>query len=152
MSKIVTKHIIKNAIETQASQPNQVDNQIDNQMNSQIGNDEGSHDGNDKPYLLADECPITQFMLLVGGKWKPIIICLLVKHSVMRFSQLHHVIAGISEKVLATQLKELETAQLISRNTYPQIPPKVEYSLTQKGHSILPIFQQIVVWSEQNLH
>lgn len=109
---------------------------------------QNSHEIPTRAYLLADECPITQFMLLLGGKWKPIIICLLSKHGVLRFGELHHAIEGISEKVLAGQLKELETAEIVARTTYPEVPPKVEYTLTEKGHSLKPLFAEILAWSE----
>lgn len=102
-------------------------------------------------YETAQECPVTLFMDKIGGKWKPIIICYLLSKKVMRFNELDKSIVGISQKMLAQQLKDLEKSGMISRKSYPEIPPKVEYRLTSKGESLMEIMSNISTWSTVNL-
>jgi DNA-binding HxlR family transcriptional regulator len=98
-----------------------------------------------------DICPITQFMERIGGKWKPAIIWLLLKNGTMRFNDLEKSINGITQKVLSQQLKSLEAESIITRVSYPVVPPKVEYSLTEKGKSLFEMLQSILDWSKLNL-
>jgi len=105
----------------------------------------------EKKYQNADECPITIFMDKIGGKWKPVIIWLLLKNGTMRFSELDKAIKGITQKMLSQQLKNLEGEKIISRISYPVIPPKVEYSLTDKGLTLSALLEGIMNWSTVNL-
>jgi DNA-binding HxlR family transcriptional regulator len=98
-----------------------------------------------------EECPITLFMEQVGGKWKPVILWLLLQEGTMRFSELDKSISGITQKMLSQQLKGLEETGIIQRVSYPVIPPKVEYSLTEKGKSLFSILDGLCKWSENNL-
>ncbi|GAL82485.1 transcriptional regulator [Algibacter lectus] len=104
-----------------------------------------------KKYQQAKECPITIFMEQIGGKWKPVIIWLLLLNEVMRFNELDKAIDGISQKMLSQQLKDLEKLDIINRKSYPVIPPKVEYRLTNKGKSLKENLTSIMEWSNQNL-
>ena len=104
-----------------------------------------------KKYQKAQECPITLFMTHIGGKWKPVILWLLLLNEVMRFNELNKAIKGISQKMLSQQLKDLEALKLIQRKSYPVIPPKVEYRLTEKGKSLKSVLTAIMQWSSQNL-
>ncbi len=104
-----------------------------------------------KIYQQAKECPITIFMDQIGGKWKPVIIWLLLLNEVMRFSELDKAIAGISQKMLSQQLKDLEKIKIVKRKSYPVIPPKVEYRLTEKGKSLKENLTLIMEWSRKNL-
>ena len=90
-------------------------------------------------------CPLTQALLVVGGKWKPLIISHLNK-APKRFGQLNALIPKISRKVLTTQLKELVRDKLLTRHSYPEIPPRVEYRLTEKSKGLLPIFRSLSEW------
>lgn len=90
-------------------------------------------------------CPLTQALAVIGGKWKPLIIYRL-SGSNKRFGQLDAIIPGISRKVLTTQLKELQRDKLIERKAYAETPPRVEYSLTNKGQELLPILNSIGSW------
>lgn len=88
---------------------------------------------------------------VVGGKWKPLIIYEL-KDGTLRFSQIQdRVRPHITQRMLTKQLRQLEEDGLISRHVYPQVPPKVEYTLTEKGSSIIPILDLLCEWGERNL-
>jgi DNA-binding HxlR family transcriptional regulator len=104
-----------------------------------------------KKYQQAKECPITIFMEQIGGKWKPVIIWLLLLNRVMRFNELDKAIDGISQKMLSQQLKDLEKLKIVNRKAYPVIPPKVEYRLTEKGKSLKENLTKIMEWSNKNL-
>ena len=106
---------------------------------------------NEKKYTQAAECPITIFMEQIGGKWKPVIVWLLLLNEVMRFNELDKAIAGISQKMLSQQLKDLEKLNIVERKSYPVIPPKVEYRLTPKGLSLKENLTLIMKWSKENL-
>ena len=85
------------------------------------------------------------WLRIVGGKWKSIIVARLNRSS-KRFGQLDANIVGISRKVLTTQLKELVEDKLVIRTSFNEIPPRVEYSLTDKGKELIPIFKAIGKW------
>lgn len=95
-------------------------------------------------------CPIEYTLDTIGGKWKLLIIYHLMQNKVLRYGQLKKLVVGVTHKMLSTQLKDLEQREIISRHEYPQIPPKVEYSLTKKGATLLPIFGLMYEWGEKN--
>lgn len=105
----------------------------------------------EKKYENAEECPITVFMEKIGGKWKPVIIWLLLKNGTMRFNELDKSIIGITQKMLSQQLKSLEEEKIINRISYPVIPPKVEYNLTEKGKTLSGLMEGIMEWSIRNI-
>ena len=94
-------------------------------------------------------CPLEYGLDIFGGKWKSRIICVLSADSVMRYNEIRKELGDITDAVLAAMLKELAANGLVSRKQYNEIPPKVEYSLTEKGKSVLPILQSICLWSRQ---
>ena len=79
-----------------------------------------------------------------------VILYCLMEFEIVRFNELKRYLKNISDKTLRTNLKELETDQLIIRTEYPQIPPKVEYSLSERGKSLMTVLDQLCVWGEQN--
>lgn len=83
---------------------------------------------------------------MVGGKWKLRIIYMLALHEVLRYGELKKLLAPITHKMLTSQLKDLEKDNLISRKEYKQIPPKVEYSLTDMGRGLEPIVKELYLW------
>lgn len=89
-------------------------------------------------------------MSLIQGKYKLFILYTLACYGVVRFNELKKYIGSISYKMLSSTLKELESDGLVLRKAYPQIPPKVEYSLSEKGESLFPILDQMCTWGEQN--
>jgi DNA-binding HxlR family transcriptional regulator len=88
-------------------------------------------------------------LAVIGGKWKPLIIRFLGRAGIMRFSELHRSITGITERMLARQLRELEADGVVRREVYREIPSRVEYSLTQLGCGLTPILDQLKNWGEQ---
>lgn len=89
-------------------------------------------------------------MSIISGKHKMVILYCLMEFEVVRFNELKRYLKTISYKTLSSNLKELEKDQLIVRNEYPQIPPKVEYSLSERGLSLMKILDQLCVWGEEN--
>lgn len=94
---------------------------------------------------ITDNCPVAATLDLIGGKYKALILWHLAEEK-LRFSQLKKVIQGATPKMLTQQLRELEKDNLIHREVYPVIPPKVEYSLTELGSSLLPILVAMRDW------
>ncbi|MBI9012076.1 MAG: helix-turn-helix transcriptional regulator [Clostridiales bacterium] len=86
---------------------------------------------------------------LIGGKWKPLILWHLSQKRILRFNELRKLIPHITPKMLTQQLRELEVDQLVKRKVYPQVPPKVEYSLTEFGKSLLPVLCTLCEWGEK---
>tara|TARA_R110002049_G_scaffold214533_3_gene385990 strand:- start:8319 stop:8660 length:342 start_codon:yes stop_codon:yes gene_type:complete len=91
-------------------------------------------------------CPLTRAIGKIGNKWKPIIINVMQERTI-RFGQLDAIIPYITRKVLTEQLKELEADGILLRRAYKELPPKVEYSLTEQGLSLLPILKNIADWN-----
>lgn len=89
---------------------------------------------------------------LISGKYKMVILYCLMEFKVVRYNELKRYIKTISHKTLSSSLKELERDGLIIRNEYPQIPPKVEYSLSEKGSSLMEILDRLCVWGEVHKH
>ncbi|MDB5012908.1 MAG: transcriptional regulator [Daejeonella sp.] len=96
------------------------------------------------------ECPITAMLKLIGGKWKPVILYFLT-FGTRRFGEIAVRIPTISRKVLTEQLKELEKDGLIMRKQYNEIPPRVEYSLTDLGKSLSSVFDEMSLWGKKNV-
>lgn len=87
---------------------------------------------------------------LISGKHKMVILYCLMEYRVVRFNELKRYLKKISDKTLSTNLKELEADNLIIRTEYPQIPPKVEYSLSERGKSLMKELDQLCLWGEEN--
>lgn len=87
---------------------------------------------------------------LISGKHKMVILYCLMAYEVVRFNELKRYLKRISDKTLSINLKELESDQLIVRREYPQIPPRVEYSLSGRGKSLMAVLDQLCVWGEEN--
>ncbi len=87
---------------------------------------------------------------LIGGKYKMIIMYWLAEYNVLRFNELKKYIGSISFKTLSITLKELESDGIVIRKEYPQIPPKVEYYLSERGYSLIPILDMMCQWGQKN--
>jgi len=92
-------------------------------------------------------CPLEYGLEIFGGKWKSRIICVLASMTTLRYSELRKEMSNITDAVLASTLKELIADKIVSRKSYDEIPPRVEYSLTEKGMSVVPILQSVCRWS-----
>lgn len=91
------------------------------------------------------ECPVTRFLGLVGGKWKLLLI-FHIEAGTNRFGALARAVPAISKQMLTSQLRELESDGILHREVYPVVPPRVEYSLTEFGRTLLPVIERIKDW------
>ena len=89
-------------------------------------------------------------MSLISGKHKMVILYCLMEYEPVRFNEMKRYLGRITDKTLSSNLKELEADRLIVRKEYPQIPPKVEYSLSERGKSLMQVLDQLCIWGEQN--
>ena len=96
-------------------------------------------------------CPIEHTVNLIGHKWKVLILRNLFNNGTQRFSEINKGIDGISQKMLTQQLRQLETDGIINRKVYPEVPPRVEYSLTALGKSLKPILDEMNKWGMEHL-
>jgi DNA-binding HxlR family transcriptional regulator len=99
--------------------------------------------------LTPSPCPVTTTLSVIGGKWKPIILYA-IKEETKRFSQIKKLIPVISQKMLTQQLRELEEDGVIHREVYPVVPPKVEYTLTGYGRTLMPIMDAMAAWGQRH--
>ncbi|MBF1391385.1 helix-turn-helix transcriptional regulator [Prevotella histicola] len=100
---------------------------------------------------LYPNCPIRNVLSRVGDKWSMLVLFTLESNNNQRFKELQRNIPDISQKMLTTTLKMLEADGLILRVAFPEIPPRVEYSLTKKGESLLPLINNLISWASDNM-
>lgn len=96
------------------------------------------------------ECPVEATLDLIGGKWKGVILNLL-DDGPLRFSALRRRLAKVTQRTLTNQLRELEADGLVSRTIFPEIPPRVEYALTERGRSLKPVLAAMTAWGNENV-
>lgn len=108
-------------------------------MRSQIQND------------IYPECPIRNILARMGDKWSLLVLYTLNQFPVMRFNVLQKALPDISQKMLTVTLRTLEEDGLVKRQVYAEVPPRVEYSLTARAHSLLPHINDLIVWAQQNM-
>ncbi len=104
------------------------------------------------PYKFIDNplnCPVTRTMSIIGGKWKPIILNCIGDRTI-RFGKLNQIIPSISNKVLTSELRELEQFGLVQRMEFHEMPPRVEYSLTDSGKSLIPLLHELADWGRSH--
>lgn len=105
-----------------------------------------------KPKTEKDiKCPMEYGMDIFGGKWKPRIICMLGLNGTMRYGELKKQLENITDTVLASTLKEMIGTDIVKRIQYDEIPPRLEYALTDTGLSLIPVLGNICLWSEMRL-
>lgn len=95
-----------------------------------------------------DNCPMRKALFLISGKWRTHIIYELCKNEVCRFGEIKKAIPKITNTMLSGTLKELEEHGIVKREQFNEIPPRVEYSLTEKGRALLPVFSELARWGE----
>lgn len=110
----------------------------------------------EKKELLCDDiagkdCSLKKVIDIVGGKWKIMLLCVLDKEGTIRYGELKRRVFGITNTMLANSLKEMEEDGLVKRFQYNEMPVRVEYSLTKKAESIVPILLELKRWGEENL-
>lgn len=96
-------------------------------------------------------CEMEVTLKMVGGKYKPLILNSLIQNGTQRFSTLMREVSQISQRTMTNQLRELESDGLIRRTVYPEVPPRVEYSVTEKGRSLEPLLELMCEWGEKNI-
>lgn len=102
--------------------------------------------------ITIEHCGELQVALdTIVGKWKPIILFYLMKNDTLRFSELQRLIPEITKKMLTSQLRELERNDIVHRKVYQQVPPKVEYSMTEYGEGLIPLLTSMRSWGLQHL-
>jgi len=95
-------------------------------------------------------CPVEAALDIIGGKWKAILIFHILDGT-KRFSDFGRLLPGLSPRILTTQLRELEADGVIARTVYPQVPPKVEYSITPFGQTLQPMLHELALWSDMHV-
>jgi len=96
-------------------------------------------------------CPVEATVSLIGGKWKCVILWHLHTEGTLRFSELRRRIPGVTQRTMTNQLRELEADGLVHREVYPQVPPKVEYSLTRMGRGLGPVLMALKAWGDEHI-
>ena len=102
-------------------------------------------------FLNVAACPIRNVIARFGNKWALLILLILNEEGCMRFNQLRKYIPDISSKVLSSTLQVLEADGLVRRTVYPEVPPRVEYELTEMGFSLMPIIEDLTQWASSNM-
>ncbi len=98
-----------------------------------------------------DNCPIRNILSRLGDKWSMLVLVTLNTNGTMRFSDINKTIGDISQRMLTVTLRTLEADGLVKRKVYPEVPPKVEYSLTDMGFSLIPHVEALIQWAQKNM-
>lgn len=96
------------------------------------------------------ECPVTRCLVVIGGKWKPLLL-FLIANGINRFGGIHRNMSSVSKHILTKDLRELEKAGVITRRVFAEVPPRVEYSLTPRGQSLMQVVRSMKRWGEFDL-
>jgi DNA-binding HxlR family transcriptional regulator len=118
-----------------------------------------SIDGNDRklgpcfasadPSITGSGCALRRVLDAIGGKWKILLLVALSQAEELRYGELRRLVFGITNTMLASSLKELEEDGLVNRTQYPEMPVRVEYSLTELGRSLVPLLMELKAWGER---
>lgn len=100
---------------------------------------------------IFQDCPIRNVLAHVCGKWSLLVMYVLKQNDTIRFNALNKAIPDISQKVLTTTLRSLEADGFITRHIYAEVPPRVEYSLTERGRSFIPLVENMISWAKDNM-
>lgn len=100
---------------------------------------------------IIEICPVRNVIARFGNKWALLVILILSENKVLRFSELKKMIPDVSSRMLSSTLRTLEADGLVSRKVYPEVPPKVEYSLTETGLSLVPFIVQLTEWAQRHM-
>ena len=97
------------------------------------------------------DCPIRNILAHICGKWSLLVIYVMRQSDSIRFNALNHAIPDISQKVLTSTLRSLETDGFVTRQIYAEVPPRVEYSLTDRARSFIPVVENMIAWAQDNM-
>lgn len=97
-----------------------------------------------------EKCAVGASIEVFGGKWKSIILYYLMEDGPIRFNELQRRVNGITQRMLTKQLRDLQAYGLVHREAYPEVPPRVEYSLTERGRTLAPILKSLRKWGENH--
>lgn len=100
---------------------------------------------------IIEICPVRNVIARFGNKWALLVILILSENKVLHFSELKKMIPDVSSRMLSSTLRTLEADGLVSRKVYPEVPPKVEYSLTETGLSLVPFIVQLTEWAQKHM-
>ena len=100
---------------------------------------------------IIEICPVRNVIARFGNKWALLVILILSENKVLRFSELKKMIPDVSSRMLSSTLRTLDADGLVSRKVYPEVPPKVEYSLTETGLSLVPFIVQLTEWAQKHM-
>ena len=100
---------------------------------------------------IIEICPVRNVIARFGNEWALLVILILSENKVLRFSELKKMIPDVSSRMLSSTLRTLEADGLVSRKVYPEVPPKVEYSLTETGLSLVPFIVQLTEWAQKHM-
>ncbi|MGI6230215.1 MAG: winged helix-turn-helix transcriptional regulator [Tractidigestivibacter sp.] len=103
------------------------------------------------PSITGSGCALRRVLDAIGGKWKILLLVALSQSDELRYGELRRLVFGITNTMLASSLKELEADGLVKRTQYPEMPVRVEYSLTDRGRSLIPVLMELKDWGEENL-
>lgn len=103
-------------------------------------------------YSVTEKCPIRNVLDRFGDKWSVLVLLVLGEAEKMRFNELHKTIGDVSQKMLTVTLRTLEADDLVRRKVFPEIPPRVEYSISERGKSLLPLVQSLAEWAAENMN
>lgn len=95
-------------------------------------------------------CPVEATLALIGGKWKGVVLWHLLQGT-LRFNEIRRRLLNVTQRMLTNQLRELEADGFVIRTVYPEVPPKVEYSLSERGRSLEPVILALKAWGEANV-
>jgi len=104
-----------------------------------------------KKFSITEKCPVRNVLDRFGDKWSILVLMVLGEVDKMRFNVIHKTIVDISQKMLTVTLRSLEADGLIKRTIYPEIPPRVEYEITERGKSLLTHINNLAAWAEENM-
>lgn len=106
---------------------------------------------NTEKFSVIEICPIRNIVARFGDKWSLLVLIIIDNNGIVRFNELCRLIPDISTRVLSSTLRNLESDGLINRKVYAQVPPKVEYTLTDTGKSLIPIIMELTEWAQSNM-
>ena len=117
-----------------------------------VDNQTGKACGNLKNFHRNENCPIRDVLARLGSKWSMLVLVTLHANGVMRFGEIQKTIADISQRMLTVTLRSLEEDGMVERRVYAEVPPRVEYDLTERGRSLMPHIYALVEWAQENMN